>query len=75
MEDKYSFCERATAGPLSPWHIRRLYTGRKLGGGADSDALCGQKVAWDLSVSITSHHLGHSCVECVRLFSAATDCK
>jgi len=47
---KYSFCEHAHATPWSKWHIRRLTAaGLKLGGGADTPALCGRTVAWDLS--------------------------
>ena len=45
----YSFCETVTAGPLSRWHIRPLTRrGKLLGGGADTPALCGRKVSWDL---------------------------
>jgi hypothetical protein len=47
----YAECERVTAGPTSPTHIRQLTEkGRFPGGGADTPALCGAKVAWDLSV-------------------------
>lgn len=46
----YSECERATATPTSPIHVRRLTaTGLHTGGGADTAALCGAKVAWDIS--------------------------
>jgi hypothetical protein len=45
----YSYCEPVTATGTSPWHIRRLTeAGRKLGGGADTPALCGREVSWDL---------------------------
>jgi hypothetical protein len=45
----FAFCEPVTAGSFSRWHIRPLtLQGRKEGGGADTPALCGQKVAWDL---------------------------
>jgi hypothetical protein len=68
-EVQYAFCERVTAGPTSPWHIRQLTDkGKKLGGGADTPSLCGSKMAWDVNVDITEHHLGHSCKECVRLY-------
>jgi hypothetical protein len=47
---EYSFCETATAGAKTPWHIRVLTAkGRKLGGGADTPALCGREVSWDLN--------------------------
>ncbi len=63
----FSFCERVTAGPTSPWHIRSLTElGLKLGGGADTDGLCGAKVSWDLSVKIEDHHLAHCCKKCVE---------
>lgn len=45
----YAFCERATAGPESPHHIRPLTDiGMKKSGGADTAALCGATVAWDV---------------------------
>ena len=65
----YSFCETATAGPRSRWHIRQLTEkGRKPSGGADTPSLCGLDVAWDLEVDITTHHLSHSCPECTKKF-------
>lgn len=46
----YAFCERVTASPISPLHIRELTAvGMKRGGGADTLALCGANVAWDTS--------------------------
>lgn len=55
---QYSLCETAYAGPSSLWHIRRLTScGKKLGGGVDTNSLCGKKVAWDLDVEITGFHL------------------
>lgn len=45
---QFAECERATAGPTSPFHIRRVNDGKLFpGGGADTLALCGAKVAWD----------------------------
>ncbi|MFE6967239.1 hypothetical protein ACFVAJ_19325 [Agromyces sp. NPDC057679] len=45
----YTYCETATAGPTTPNHIRELSEqGMKTGGGADTKALCGREVAWDL---------------------------
>lgn len=45
---EFSFCERVTATPTSPLHIREL-TARGLftSGGADTAALCEAVVAWD----------------------------
>jgi hypothetical protein len=37
-----------TASSSSPWHIRELTSvGQKMGGGADTPALCGRTVSWD----------------------------
>ena len=67
----FSFCESAHAGPLSPWHIRRLTkTGKHLGGGADTPSLCDIKVAWDVDATLSVHHLGHACRKCVGAFHA-----
>ena len=65
---QYSFCEEAPGGL---WHIRQLSdVGRKLGGGADTDALCGRRVSWDLSVEIEAHYFKHSCPQCALMFAA-----
>ena len=49
----FSFCEHAQASPQSRWHIRRLTAvGKKLGGGADTSALCGRVVAQDLESEV-----------------------
>lgn len=46
----HALCERVTATELSPHHVRTLTeAGMKPGGGADTLALCGAKVAWDTS--------------------------
>jgi len=69
MGTTYSFCETPYAGSLSKWHIRELTSvGQKLGGGADTPSLCGRKVAWDLKVDITEHHLSHACPSCAKLY-------
>lgn len=50
-----SYCETATAGPRSTWHIRLLTAaGKKMNGGADTPALCGREVAWDLPGDVTN---------------------
>jgi hypothetical protein len=45
----FAECETVTAGPTTPSHIRQL-TGSGLfkSGGADTAALCGRKVSWDI---------------------------
>ena len=64
---EYAFCETVHAGPVSRWHIRQLSEkGLCSGGGADTLALCGRQVAWDLArVPITLHHLTvNACPKC-----------
>ena len=69
VDDLFSFCETVTASGTTPWHIRKLTArGRKLTGGADTPALCGREVSWDLDVSITAHHLGHCCPKCKEVY-------
>ena len=49
----FAFCESAQASSFSPWHIRKLTAvGKKLGGGANTPALCGRVVAWDLESEV-----------------------
>lgn len=62
----YSFCENQHATGRGKWHIRKLSDeGLKLGGGADTLSLCEYKVAWDLEVEITEHHLDkNTCERC-----------
>ena len=44
-----AYCERATATATSPKHLRNLSErGLITGGGADTPALCGEMVAWDV---------------------------
>ena len=69
ITSEFSFCETATASSISPWHIRKLTVyGKKYGGGADTPALCGIKVSWDLEVKIDDLHLQHACKKCVSAF-------
>lgn len=69
----FSFCENVHAGPLSPWHIRQLTdVGPKFTGGADSPALCGRKVHWDLEVKIEGGHLKHCCQACVQQYNESS---
>lgn len=49
LAGQHAECETVTAGPGSPIHFRVLTEqGQMPGGGADTNALCGRKVAWDL---------------------------
>ena len=69
LVEKFSFCETAYATGTSPWHIRKLTDkGRKLGGGADTVALCGREVAWDLEVEVTQELGDFVCSKCVDEF-------
>ena len=72
VSDKVSFCETIHATGTSPWHIRNLTDkGRKLGGGADTAALCGREVAWDLEVEVSPQQLGDGvCSKCADEFRA-----
>jgi hypothetical protein len=66
----HSFCESQWATGVSPWHIRQLTKkGLMLGGGADTKALCGRTVAWDLDIPLTEMRLRDhgSCRECVAI--------
>lgn len=61
----YAFCETITAGGASPWHIRKLSDrGPKYSGGADTPALCGREVAWDLRANITPFRIARCCRKC-----------
>ena len=64
---QYAFCETATASGSTPWHIRKLTdNGIKLSGGADTPALCGRVVAWDVGVGITGDRLMRASRTCHR---------
>lgn len=71
-KNAFVFCESINASGISPWHIRKLTDkGLKLGGGADTDTLCGREMAWDLNVDITEHHLTHCCKKCAEVFNGS----
>jgi hypothetical protein len=72
-----SFCESSLATSISKWHIRELTReGRKPGGGADSTALCGRKVDWDLNVKLTEFHLeNNTCSKCQNEFKLKMNVK
>lgn len=67
---EFSLCETITASGSSSWHLRQLtQTGPKYGGGADTPALCGREVSWDLEVPLTEHHLRRNvCHECLAAY-------
>ena len=71
--EEFAFCESMGATSTSPWHIRQLTDkGLKLGGGADTEALCGREMCWDLNVTITEHHLSHCCKKCCVQFNGVS---
>jgi hypothetical protein len=71
----YAFCEPVTAGSGTAIHIRRLTkeTGLRPSGGADTLALCGRVVAWDLAGGVTPASLQshQTCSECRSKFKRA----
>lgn len=72
VEFGYSLCEPVSASSLSPWHIRSLTkTGKHFGGGADTPALCGRTVSWDLETDV-DRHIGTEriCPRCRDLYVA-----
>jgi hypothetical protein len=69
MSLSYSFCDATSISSREPLHIRRLtHVGQKLGGGADTTALCGAKVSCDRAVEITYHQLQSCCQACARTY-------
>mgnify|MGYP003483350796 CR=1 FL=1 len=69
----YSFCETLTAGGATPWHIRKLtHIGQKLGGGADTLALCGIQVSWDIGKPFTIMSTTNACRKCCLVFTDAS---
>ncbi|KKK82272.1 hypothetical protein LCGC14_2805050 [marine sediment metagenome] len=75
MSEQYSFCESVHANSYSKWHIRKLTDkGKFLGGGADTLALCGLKVAWDLAVPVEKSRLNEKdCSKCKEKYTEAAD--
>lgn len=69
---KYSYCESITAGGYSKWHIRPIKKKLCLGGGIDTDSLCGHVKSklngWDLNVRITDKNIHTACQMCVMLY-------
>lgn len=73
-----SYCESVWAGPTSPNHIRVFAEqGLMPGGGANTPALCGSEVSWDLSAIASledlerriavAHETNRVCVKCSEL--------
>jgi hypothetical protein len=70
---KFAFCEAATAGGGSRWHIRPLTPrGKMLGGGADTEALCGRQVSWDVKPDVNERQLQGACPICARIYRDKT---
>ncbi len=69
---QFSFCEAATAGSASRWHIRQLTKmGQKFSGGVDTPALCGRQVSWDIKNSVTLDNPvleGGVCLTCKEIY-------
>ena len=62
---KDSFCESIGAHWNSPWHIRPLTSnGKSMGGGVDTQSLCGRKMSWDMKPDVNPHQLRHACEQC-----------
>jgi len=67
--ENYRFCETVTAGSRSRWHIRELSAiGAKYSGGADTPALCGRQVSWDIPCNITASQVEGCCKACREAF-------
>ena len=65
---KYAYCEGMFASSTSFWHIRKLSSkGRKPSGGADTLALCGHKVSWDLNIS-PDILTDRTCLACAKIY-------
>lgn len=80
----HAYCERVTATPTSPIHLRQVGTeGLKLGGGIPEDvaALCGATIArgWDLPTDVPStveraatipqDQPGRHCLRCIEQYT------
>lgn len=68
----YFFCETSTASGETPWHIRKAGPkGECLGGGADTPALCGRVVAWDVQLEVAPKTIDRvkPCVRCAEMFA------
>jgi len=75
--EKYSFCEFHFAGPLSPWHIRKLSDkGPKYGGGIDTPSLCERSdLGWDIKANITLAGLAdYTCKRCAEVYNSKVKC-
>lgn len=69
------YCEPVWASSLARWHIRRITeTGLHTGGGADTKALCGLEVSWDIfPIATNPYALKSSCPECVAEYRPLLD--
>ena len=74
----HAFCENVAAGSASPWHIRILTEeGKKLGGGADTPAMCGHVVHWDRQYPVSRGSVflldKDVCSKCATAYMKATE--
>lgn len=73
----YAYCETITAGSTTPWHVRELTAkGKRLSGGADTRALCGRQVSWDLNIDMEPNGADRRCCKlCLEILQQreATD--
>ncbi len=68
MSRQVSICETGNQ-PKATWHLRWLTDkGPMYGGGADTDAMCGASVRWDLQIPIDANTMSHVCTACRRFF-------
>ena len=75
MSDQFAYCETQNAASNGIWHIRRISSkGRCLGGGADTAAMCGRDVSWDLKVPVNlESHQEWVCESCWKESQEATN--
>lgn len=72
---RYAFCESVGASGSSSIHIRILSAqGRFVGGGADTPALCGRVMAWDLEGPVSEDVVAHrsTCPSCRLIWRDST---
>lgn len=68
-DQRWFFCETQFAGANAPWHLRPAgERGVCLGGAADTPALCGRDVSWDIDLEVTPQTLVEvgACARCLE---------
>lgn len=77
MKHTHSLCESVHASGRSPWHIRENAGPLKLGGGIDTNSLCGLvRAGWDLAGHVETYvtkttSQSFMCSACVDAYQAA----